>query len=244
MRKDPTEFRKRFAAWKNGKQPYKDGLPAYDDGTKDISNYDDVIYKNMYWQGNDVSPEYQQYVRGGTPEDVSLSFVKEQVNRYPDQYYIKGPTLPEVVVKPDPDSTSTALLTTYYPWSDDFPVTGHSTLRLTHNRDDWDSASAAFITAYGSDPWYNFVTNNCSDATRKAIEFATGKKINPVFFTTPGDVKDFVESELGGKSEYRTDGSVETVFNIPTKQARRLVEYSKRLNKIRFLHRRNKKYAE
>ena len=25
MRKDPTEFRKRFAAWKNGKQPYKGG---------------------------------------------------------------------------------------------------------------------------------------------------------------------------------------------------------------------------
>ena len=28
MRKDPTEFRKRFAAWKNGKQPYKDGKPV------------------------------------------------------------------------------------------------------------------------------------------------------------------------------------------------------------------------
>ena len=28
MRKDPTEFRKRFAAWKNGKQPYKGGRPS------------------------------------------------------------------------------------------------------------------------------------------------------------------------------------------------------------------------
>lgn len=35
MKKDPTEFRKRFAAWKNGKQPYKDGLPAYEDGKED-----------------------------------------------------------------------------------------------------------------------------------------------------------------------------------------------------------------
>ena len=32
MRKDPTEFRKRFAAWKNGEQVYKDGLPFYKDG--------------------------------------------------------------------------------------------------------------------------------------------------------------------------------------------------------------------
>lgn len=28
MRKDPTEFRKRFAAWKNGEQPYKGGRPS------------------------------------------------------------------------------------------------------------------------------------------------------------------------------------------------------------------------
>lgn len=32
MRKDPTEFRKRFAAWKNGEQVYKHGLPAYGGG--------------------------------------------------------------------------------------------------------------------------------------------------------------------------------------------------------------------
>ena len=37
MRKDPTEFRKRFAAWKNGKQPYKDGLPVYRGGTSENS---------------------------------------------------------------------------------------------------------------------------------------------------------------------------------------------------------------
>lgn len=40
MPKDPTEFRKRFIAWKNGKQPYKDGLPAYYDGTPPL---DDTI---------------------------------------------------------------------------------------------------------------------------------------------------------------------------------------------------------
>jgi hypothetical protein len=96
-----------------------------------------------------------------------------------------------------------------------------------HN-DDEDDGRNGFVTSYSSDPWYNFVTNNCSDATRSAIESATGKKINPVFFTTPGDVKDFVEKELGGKSEYNKDyGYSETVFTIPTSQARKIVEYAK-----------------
>lgn len=49
MRKDPTEFRQRFAAWKNGKQPYKCGLPAYEDGTPDDEFYeDDIAAKKGY----------------------------------------------------------------------------------------------------------------------------------------------------------------------------------------------------
>ena len=36
MRKDPTEFRERFARWKNGEQVYKAGLPHYEDG-KDVT---------------------------------------------------------------------------------------------------------------------------------------------------------------------------------------------------------------
>lgn len=32
MRKDPTEFRKRFADWKAGKKVYEGGLPKYEDG--------------------------------------------------------------------------------------------------------------------------------------------------------------------------------------------------------------------
>lgn len=46
MRKDPTEFRKRFAAWKNGEQVYKDGLPAYrggkDSGKINYSRWDNA----------------------------------------------------------------------------------------------------------------------------------------------------------------------------------------------------------
>lgn len=56
MLKDPTEFRERFVAWKNGEQVYKDGLPAYskgknawDDSTDFITKYEgfrDTTYQN------------------------------------------------------------------------------------------------------------------------------------------------------------------------------------------------------
>jgi hypothetical protein len=36
MRRDPTEFRERFAAWKAGKKVYENGLPKYGDGTTNV----------------------------------------------------------------------------------------------------------------------------------------------------------------------------------------------------------------
>lgn len=48
MRKDPTEFRKRFAAWKNGKQPYKNGIP-YDDDNHNIE-YDHARAAQLGYQ--------------------------------------------------------------------------------------------------------------------------------------------------------------------------------------------------
>lgn len=206
---------------------YKNGkLPGYYTG-----KYDDDTYKKMVYGRNDIDdkqPQYQRFVDKGTPKEVALRWTKDLVDSYPESYYLEGPTLPEVTVKPDPNSMSTALLTTYYPWSVEFPVTGHSTLELIHD----DEGSSGFVTAYMSDPWYNFITNNCSDATRNAIESATGKKINPMFFTTPGDVKDFVENNLGGKSKYDRRGFSETVFDIPTKQARKIVEYARKQSAI------------
>ena len=37
MKKDPTEFRNRFEAWKNGEQVYEAGLPKYKDGKEKIN---------------------------------------------------------------------------------------------------------------------------------------------------------------------------------------------------------------
>jgi hypothetical protein len=46
------------------------------------------------------------------------------------------------------------------------------------------------------DSGYNLVTNNCADATRCALETISGKKMNPYFFTTPGDVLDFFKENF------------------------------------------------
>lgn len=74
MRKDPTEFRKRFAAWKNGKQPYEAGLPKYEDGNKPtmVGEYNvypsaigaselNVTTPEVVVTGTDRRPLYQRY---------------------------------------------------------------------------------------------------------------------------------------------------------------------------------------
>ena len=38
MAKDPTGFRNRFNLYKEGKMPYKNGLPKYGDGKDGITN--------------------------------------------------------------------------------------------------------------------------------------------------------------------------------------------------------------
>lgn len=45
MRKDPTEFRKRFAAWKNGESVYKHGLPTYEKGKDPYEDFVDSVIK-------------------------------------------------------------------------------------------------------------------------------------------------------------------------------------------------------
>jgi hypothetical protein len=53
---DPTEFRQRFKLYKEGKMPYKNGLPAYSEGTpgsfnpytqdllKEFEGFNDTVY--------------------------------------------------------------------------------------------------------------------------------------------------------------------------------------------------------
>lgn len=94
--------------------------------------------------------------------------------------------LPEVEVRP-----IGLTLQTFYPiTSEQYPLTGHSQLKVVKKENN--IGGPGFTMSLGFDnKGYNLITNNCSDYTRKGLEAITGKKLNPWFFTTPGDVQDF-----------------------------------------------------
>ena len=63
---DPTQFRERFKAWKDGNKPYKDGLPAYGDGkqTKKKWKYtpsDTVRSHIAKWEDSDFAEQNKQF---------------------------------------------------------------------------------------------------------------------------------------------------------------------------------------
>ena len=72
--KDPTEFRQRFAQWKNGKKPYENGLPKYKDGDEPVKVGEYNVYPSaigaselnvttpeVIITGKDRRPLYQRY---------------------------------------------------------------------------------------------------------------------------------------------------------------------------------------
>lgn len=77
MYKDPTEFRARFKAYKEGKQVYKDGLPAYVGGKQVFSdeeameyilrleNPDKIGYSKGIWRPPTDSTKYDIHQIGG-----------------------------------------------------------------------------------------------------------------------------------------------------------------------------------
>lgn len=99
-------------------------------------------------------------------------------------YQFNAGELPEVKIGPE---QLYAELNTYYPITSRYPFTGHSEI-ITPEK--------SSISLSGAARKYNLITNNCSDATRCALENVFGKKVNPIAFTTPGDVRDFASENL------------------------------------------------
>ena len=119
-----------------------------------------------------------------------------------------GGELEPAIVKPTPIK---AELNTYYPVVSKYPWTGHSELIL-HNTGP--QKSSVIITRGGYNSDYNLITNNCSDSTRCAVEQIYNEKINPILFTTPGDVRDFLLKK--GIDKIKTGNGVESqYFEIP-----------------------------
>ena len=110
-------------------------------------------------------------------------------------YY--GGVLPEVEVTP----TRLELITQYPFINEETPFTGHSEIKVWQQK----KTKSGKLTPYalvgridksGLDADYNLFTNNCSDATREALEEISGKKLNPFLFTTPGDSRDFFKENF------------------------------------------------
>jgi hypothetical protein len=151
------------------------------------------------------------YVSNGI---TSLDNIKKDYNSFGDggdtktdeeSIYIKE--LEPAVVKPAPYK---GILNTYYPIISAYP-TGHSELDL------YDSYGLRVdhISKLLNNHDYDFVTNNCSDATRCAVEQIFNEKINPFLFTTPGDVQDFVAKKTRQIPVMKDIGQTVLEFNIP-----------------------------
>lgn len=92
-----------------------------------------------------------------------------------------------------------ATLNTWLPGDSEY-WPGHSQLVLR----DEDGNYVREYTACGHTPGYNFVSNNCSNASGKAVEKILGGDIDSYLFQTPGDVRDFV-AKRGYKPKFVGD---------------------------------------
>lgn len=147
-----------------------------------IQNFHDMYYKNH-------------------PHEIDADF--ERISNNPNYAYITEEALNGVTAigyKP-------LVLRTYYPAvhpeydslkDKRFKYTGHSELIVPRT-----SGSPVIITSNMNTPGYNLVTNNCSDATRCALETVFGQQLNPQLFTTPGDVRDFAIEQGGTQKNTR-----------------------------------------
>lgn len=126
-------------------------------------------------------------------------------------YQFNAGELPEVKIGPE---QLYAELNTYYPITSRYPFTGHSEI-ITPEK--------SSISLSGAARKYNLITNNCSDATRCALENVFGKKVNPIAFTTPGDVRDFASENLNAiKVKSYEPGTTTQLIPLTNQQAKQL----------------------
>lgn len=147
--------------------------------------------------GNEYRPSYSQVLNKDFDFIETEKYLRENNNgEYIDWYYF------DIYDKAKEKENEPAVLNTFYPIISMYPRTGHSSLAvsgLVPNYYGDAQVGTISINKGARNKDYNLVTNNCSDATRCALEKAFDKEIDPFLFTTPGDVQDFALTELGGK---------------------------------------------
>lgn len=137
-----------------------------------------------------------------------------------DNYVADDLIAPETVVSP---KTGKLILRTHYPgFFSEYPFTGHSEIDLIP---DYDYNYMRNLSMGMDDGGYNFVTNNCSDATRTLLEELFNSKMDYWFFNTPGDTKSFAHNLGGYQDDY---GNI--VFNLNEDQLVKAAEIIDRLH--------------
>lgn len=106
-------------------------------------------------------------------------------------------------------------LTTYYPLISQYPFTGHSALSTTATTD---------ISKSGSSADYNFFTNNCADATLRALQYGAGETPNTDGITTPGDAREYALSHYNTHKLPLKHGYDQVVILPTLEQGERLKE--------------------
>ena len=148
-------------------------------------------------------------------------------NGRPIEHYADGEEniLPELTVT----GYRPIKLRTYYPLGKEYPYTGHSKLEIPltdriANEYGFISDEAQKNRFYGEivvdksgrSKDYNLISNNCADATLGFLNDMFETDERPMFFTTPGDVRDFAIKKLGGVAV--KERGVDTVL-IPRNKA-------------------------
>lgn len=184
---------------------FKDVLGIkYDDGGL-LTKADELTYRNPSLV-SDIHP---------LPEDVLIGedYFSRRYKRPDGSTYSYVPTYDKDI--PTVVGYAPIRLNTYYPIVSKYPFTGHSSLEIPVDREAFygpgsneyiNTLPRISIDKLGSAKDYNLVTNNCADATLKALNtlYNTNEKAN--LFTTPGDVRDLA-IKLGGRVVKNGDGS-------------------------------------
>ncbi|AXF52139.1 MAG: hypothetical protein [crAssphage sp. isolate ctcc615] len=143
--------------------------------------------------------------------------------------------LDEVTVYPN-----TITLSTFNPLHPNY-IPGHSRITFTSNDPELRNGT---VNTKMRDPNYNFVTNNCSDDTRKVLEATFGVPLDYNFFTTPGDVRDYF-SKMGAitkeRRKLKSAPTTTQVINVTKDQYRKGLAVIDSINEPRIHVRRKDK---
>lgn len=100
---------------------------------------------------------------------------------------------------------------TYKPLHKDYPFTGHSSVDIPIDEDEYGNLYGISVDKTSKSKDYNLVTNNCADATLGALNYIFGTNEKPYLFTTPGDVRDYAIKKLHGKVT-RDENGIDTIL--------------------------------